>query len=291
MKKEYKSLLILGLVFLLSVGINTCQKSFDKDTPITATPITAPSFSEAVGPRQAIVKEFLDAFQLVADKTGDQQAKDNLQMLREKNTVVIPDEKGFTYLSNENDTIKPIRIIPLIPDDSQYSYWKNELNSDAAAAFETGSGLLILKDTMKISAFYKGTQIAHESEHARRYLNNPSRKFNILSIAKEESEVYAFHNRLIAKAGGSEYITLLQKITDEISPQIKTSDDSFSYPILPYYHEFDKMFGPALSSEEEQFRAFLFEVDVMYRYFEKTSPDKSTDLKTLFMKNLYEPKN
>ena len=237
--------------------------------------------------RENAVQSYVDNFQKLADKTGNEQAQNNLQMLKDKLVMVTPGRTGFDYLANSTNDENSIRVVALFDEDSRYPLWKKEMQNGAAATFISSARLLVLKNMLTMSDAYQGASLAHESEHIRRYFLDPMRVITGEIRAKEEVAVYTFQNKLFAEAGGEKYAMLLQNTVEKFASLIKISGNTASFPILPYDRTFDTMFGKALSSEEETYRAFLFQVDVIFHYYDKYLPANAEGLKCDLINNLY----
>ncbi|MFA5830674.1 MAG: hypothetical protein WC878_02480 [Candidatus Paceibacterota bacterium] len=272
MKLKYFFRIVAILVFAIMASAYFSGYFYKEITPIV---------------RENAVQSYVDNFQKFADTTNDEQARDNLQMLKDRLVIVTPSKTGFDYLANPQNDEKSVRTVALFDEDSRYPLWEKEMKNGAIATFLSSARLLILKNTPAMSDAYMGASLAHESEHIRRYFLDPVRVITDEIRAKEEVAVYTFQNELLAKAGGEKYTALLQNMVEKFASLIKISGNTASFPILPYNQSFDSMFGKALSSEEETYRAFLFQVDVMFHYYDMYQPQHAEGLKCDLINALY----
>ena len=249
------------------------------------------SFAQDLNERKQIVDDFLYSFKLVVDKTGDTQAIKNFNTMKEKSIIVVPDETGFTLLDTFADDPGKIRIVALTSKDAQFPYWKKQLEKSSVAAFDPDpeTRLMTLKKTKLFSDFYQGTAVAHESDHARRFLEDPNRTITRDVYITEEVSVYIFQNGLIQKSGGELYRNALIREVENFSRKVKITANGISFPTVVYPDEIDKVFGKPVSTDEKDFRTFLFQVDVTFSYFDKYfTTEKALLYKKAWIESIYQ---
>lgn len=275
MKLLYSFLWRVGLVFLVIV----LGKTYFHD-----------DFAEQLSAREKVAEGYVSAMRGVVLKTGDEQALRDLKFLEEKMLVVVPNSGGVQY-DERRDYEKALKIVPLIASDKKYAEWKTFLeDNDTGAMFGQESKAIVLKDTLRFSPVYKGIAMAHETDHAWNSFANPEREMNSEVIIQEEVSEFTFHNRLLLKAGGDAYKSVLLKEIARVQDAMTGLSSEKGRVALPdpvYNEKLDEVFGPPLSPEEKEFRAVTLFIDAVFRIFDTAGPEKAEPAKMEFIKTWY----
>lgn len=247
----------------------------------------------AANKHKVAVQEWLDALgREVVEKTKDPQAEEIFEMLKGNNEVVLPNNTGFSFNGKDIES-EPIRILPLLPSDKQYTFplWQRFFQSDIAAAFVSDERLVVIKEDAPISSVFKGLILVHEGNHALEYLKHPYTKRSNKAFSEEERDTHEFVARLMAMIGGAPYEQLLLSEVQRMTTTAKQTAEGMQFsPSGKYHSELDSIFGPALSDSEKYKREKLLWLDTVFHFIDAYydgNKDEKEEVKAEFLLSIY----
>lgn len=236
-------ILLSGIGFLVYVG-------YTYEAPKTITPQE----------RVALANDWLKGLNEIYIRTGDKEISDQFLAIEKHGILAIPKQKAIIP-QREMET-EDFAIVPLTLADKHIFPWGNLYNSPNVAAYSGSSKVLVLKSDNPISLLYKGIVFSHELKHHSIDPDGALMNTTAISFCREEVTVHTFSNKLILKAGGDAYQTLLNKRAKEWSTYF--SDTNGKPPLVNYLGDLEKIFGKSLSSAEDEIRVTNLEVGALY---------------------------
>lgn len=229
------------------------------------------SMTTAFNEHKAVAKDWVDALgREVVEKTKDPQAEEIFEMLRGNNEVVLPNDTGFSFNGKDIES-EPIRILPLLPSDKQYTFplWQRFFQSDIAAAFVSDERVIVIKEDALTSSVFKGLILVHEGNHALKYLKHPYTERSNKVFSEEERDTHEFVARLMSMIGGAPYEQLLASEVRRMTATAKQTAEGMQFsPSGKYHDELDSIFGPALSDSEKYKREKLLWLDTVFHFID-----------------------
>ncbi len=222
------------------------------------------------GIREAVKEEAIASLRVLVQRTRNKDSEQILRML-ENGTVVIPTKDGWKAPAfQKEDGI--IKIVVLIPTDAQYPLWYALLTDQTAFAyFFPGHHAIVLKQSSDFCQLFRAIAIDHEGWHARYFQKHPeSKNASDIQFAMEERDTHEHGNELLSVVGGAPYQAFLESEIKRWEPLITTenSKQHFPSPTWNYNNELEKIFGPAKSQAEKNFRKSFVWADTLFHYID-----------------------
>lgn len=285
----------LLVVFVLFVMLRVWHESNTNEAVNIAVTVSPASIGKTtvVNEHKAVAKEWIAALgREVVEKTKDPQAEEIFEMLRGNNEVVLPNDTGFSFVGKDIES-EPIRILPLLPSDKQYTFplWQRFFQSDIAAAFVADEHVVVIKEDAPISSVFKGLILVHEGNHALLYLEHPYIELSNKVFSEEERDTHEFVARLMAMIGGAPYEQLLLSEVQRMRTTAKQTTEGIQFsPSGKYHYELDSIFGPALSDSEKYKREKLLWLDTVFHFIDayyNGNKDEKEKVKADFLLSIY----
>lgn len=246
----------------------------DPETSMTQREKEFQSLLEREKDRLESKEKWLANLQMVVDKTDDAQAQEVLSFLRANAAVfapvdVVPERTGGILLEEMTGDYQ-LGMVPLVQRDKHLrGVWAQLADSNLPKTGEAGAvahflhqdKLLVLKGHIPFSDLFAGIVLAHEGEHARRYLTEPYPLYTAEQFSDAERRVHDFQNRLMLSVGGEAYETALVEAAEMIKKAMVKTGSKPGGTIVQiggYDERLDEAFGPALSSFERATRISHF---------------------------------
>jgi hypothetical protein len=258
---------MIAILMLLTLACQNPPPSAPATPPETSTskPVQARDESEIAirkalfAQRRAAQKRWLDAAKMVAEKTADPVAMGISAWMNQNALLGQPSGDGtisqLEYLTTQT---KPFLLIIILPVDVlQYPELGIKISSTSAATFNPSPPHITLYP-QPVSEIWQGLLLLHEGAHASQYLSEPYDVGDPELNALREVAVHEFSNRLLAKIGGPEYMSLLDleimKIKSDRAAAKPAPDQLFLGIVSPYDERLDQIFGPCRTDFEKATR-------------------------------------
>ena len=221
--------------------------------------------------REQIKNSAVASLRDLAQRTQNKDTEQILQILEKQSITVVPTKNGFKepVFQKKDGTVK---IVVLIPTDAQYPFWYPILTNNAGFAwFFPAHDAIILKRDSNFHSLFRGIALDHEGWHARYFLKNPGNgDASDIQFSMEERDDYEHGNALLSIVGGVPYKIFLEKEMERMAPSVTKTNAEMHFPSPPeiYNEELEKIFGPAKSQSEKNFRISFVWVDTVFHYID-----------------------
>jgi len=256
--------LVLCLIILVVIIV-----SLFSVTKYDPTPLTIPIPAQVTTPlsREAVKEDWVNALRSVVDQTQDVNAKEVLAMLETQTVLAIPTVDGLKVMGHD----KPIRIVVLLPEDSQYPMWKEILDEKVAGAYflpQAEAHAIVLKNGNEMSLKSKGLLLSHEGTHALHYLKKPfNEQMSNIQFCREEQSTHAAENSLLSSLGGKPYENFVAARVANMASTLEQTDAGVHLAMPDKsYKELRNIFGPWQSEKEGFMWVAGAWTDTMFRF-------------------------
>src|SRR6185503_5206214 len=137
-------------------------------------------------------------------------------------------------------------------------HWQNiASNKGFGANFFAESRTIVVRDHAPTSPIWKGIILLHEGNHAGTAIFAPYNQKDPMLFSMDERDSHEFENRLLSALGGKPYELLLNREVERMKLLILSKGDEIGSLFVgrtDYNSDLDKIFGPAQSQFEKDYR-------------------------------------
>lgn len=244
--------------------------------------------------RCRLVQEWLQAAQMIAQKTQDKEALFIADFLNKNTIIGSPEKNGAVKALTSGSGQYLVAVIPILKDDENIPFLKKYSSFPAIATFnydkEMNMPFMVFKTNHSVSSWI-GFQILHEGFHALCYFRNPQMQ-NHEEYCREEVSAHQFENRLLEKFAGKRYSELLGEYVSALTQANKFSDLGVVefLPDLDTFEdiqELEEIFGPSQSGPEYGTRKAAFFIHVIFNSIDRISGRKDDEAKSRYLLRVY----
>lgn len=277
----------IGIFIILIVAV--CKG--EVNNVITPPATEAIAENESRERRKLIYNQFVEAARNVVAKTKDSEAAELLEFLNKNAIFAEPSDQGIKITENSTQTDQWVAIVILLSDDEpKGDHGKHIFSKKAAGEFLPSIRTLFLDGINTISSFTKGIILLHEVCHAKRWINFQYDWQDTQTFCMQEVATHELQNRITSKLGGKDYQDVLE---EEVKRQFDILNAQHvqvgvgSVSRSPYDARLDKIFGPALSQIDKDFRQTSLWSHAAFVLIERYFEGDVENQKGLFLKTIY----
>lgn len=275
-KKGFPASAAIAIVLALGLMICSCDNG-KKVEGSTGPALNEQQINDEIGKRKPVVADWFAAADEIVKRAKNKNADIIWALISNSYGLLAPgsiEDKPTAVLLDKIGCENPhYGIIPLMKGDAEkYPPWARMCHSNQAAFVMTeGKTLLVIKDHVPFSKFWKGILILHEGSHVYTRIKGTLDHIDDLSARRAVDDYYAYslECELLLAIGGEKYKKFLKREVGRLKRQYKKDEG-----ILPPDYEastpkLTEIFGPYESDTERGSRGSVFWIHAVFSLFEE----------------------
>lgn len=242
-------------------------------------------------PEKRVVESWISAAQTVAQVSGNTQAKQIAQRLKEHYVLARPTAEGVTVAFRDTTDSLWVGIIIISQEQKMPNQrWQEVASSPIAAIYIPEANCIVIKEHgYATSNFTKGIVLLKEGYHAEKWLNREWDFNKPIPYYEDELEGFEFSKKLVSSIKGKPFIQLLESkvyLLKEalISGGILPPQDSVALETTP---DLEQVFQISSPKEKQLWENYIFLMANLALADELSRPEKAIKVKIDVLKRIY----
>ena len=241
--------------------------------------------------RMPYYEKYLQLAGEIAEQTGDAEAKEVMQFLKEKTILGAPIPLGIVINGPiGNEARLTIKLIPFLASDRwPGTMWESYGAHQTITLFDGPMRYILVYEYIEASPKWKGLLILTSAHAAFRFLLEPVPRSDQVKNLKLQAGSFEFMLRLLNKMGGLPYYRAVR--TEVIKSRLQmVTEGKRSFELLHSglaNSDLEPVFGAPLSPFERSNRQAIFSINIGFQLIEEDAAvpaDEKRTAKAFFLK-------